>query len=195
MEGNGKYKLNLPRSLSQCFAYALGNPRKKKSLLLLFSLLDTSSIGSHFVFPPSSLSFFFQKPPALASSPSFYQFHCLLFNKKRSLSQPPPWQGGHVFATRPMQLWTPMEVVIHSSKWNAQLTLRWLANIPWNAINKSNKKKNKYLLVHKRSLQEYWIKKMGSLSLNIIKNKIEMKRITKWKIGMRQKPLLRPCMV
>ena len=57
---------------------------------------------------------------SLAYNPSFSckpsPVLLLPVQQKKSISQPPPWQGGHVFATHPMQLQTLVEVVPHSSK-------------------------------------------------------------------------------
>ena len=68
MEGNGKYKLNLPRSLSQCFAYALGNPRKKKN--------------------PSYSCFLFLIPPQLVPTLFFHPAHSHFSSKNPLLLLP-----------------------------------------------------------------------------------------------------------
>ena len=104
----------------------------QKSLLLLFSLLDPLSLqlSIFLAFSRKSFRFFFSSPPTFVivqlslsffvSSP--HPFHCsnhhpLSSVKKKSPSQPPPWQGDGVFGhTSHAALSTRGEVVPHFSK-------------------------------------------------------------------------------
>ena len=74
----------------------------------IVSLPIHSFYSTHFLSSHSNPSIS-EKSPQLLYKTTFFLFllaslhqcYCSLFSKK-SLSQPPPWQGGHVFATHPM---------------------------------------------------------------------------------------------
>ena len=105
----------------------------RKSLLLLFSLLDPLSLqlSIFLALPRKSLYFFFSSPPctfiivqlslsSFISSPHPFRYsiyHPLSSVQRKSPSQPPPWQGGGVLGhTSHATLSTLGEVLPHFSK-------------------------------------------------------------------------------